>query len=362
MMRQILGQDRAIEILQAALRGGRIGHAWIFHGPPGVGKRTTAEAFAAALLDPGAQPDLSGFIEADPDGRTAQQVASGDHPDLHLVNKELAAYSRKDDVRKRKQITIPVEVVREFLIEPVYRRSHAPPGARSGKVFILDEAELMAREGQNALLKALEEPPPGAVIILVTSRLDMLLPTILSRCQRVAFTPLNEQAMQEWLGRRLGAEGLDPHHSVWLLRYAQGAPGLAEIALSGDLYSWYREIEPQLREIQRGEYPAQLGALMAKLVDSYAAAWAKEDEKRSKDAANKAAARYLFILLAEEWRRFLGEELRAGRSGERPMYAIDMIRNSEQRLATNVNLGLLLDELVIQWLDGSPVPEAWFAT
>jgi DNA polymerase-3 subunit delta' len=154
-----------------------------------VGKFTTALAFAAVILDPSSQPDLSGVIEPDPESASQQLLAAGTHPDLHIITKELAVVSRVDSVRDSKQRNIAKAVLEEFLLEPA-ARTGSMNGALASKVFIVDEAELIDGVGQNSLLKTLEEPAPGSVIILVTANEERLLPTIRSRCQRVGFAPL----------------------------------------------------------------------------------------------------------------------------------------------------------------------------
>ena len=131
---------------------------------------------------------------------------SSPHPDLHIITKELARYSDDRATRERKLTRMPVEVVRQHLIEPAQR----PACSGMARCSSLDEAELLAGEGQNALLKTLEEPPGGAsggptVIILITSSEDRLLPTIRSRCQRVGFTPLPEEVIAGWLDEHGGA-------------------------------------------------------------------------------------------------------------------------------------------------------------
>lgn len=361
-MRHVLGQDRVIETLQAALRADRIPHAWIFHGPPGVGKRTTAEAFAAALLDPEATPGLDGFLESDPQGHVAKSIAAGNHPDCHGITKEWARYSSDRAIRERKQTSIPVEVIREFLIGPASRSTLARGGARASKVFIVDEAEMLAGPAQNALLKTLEEPPPGTVLILVTSSEDELLPTIRSRCQRVAFTRLSDADMMRWLKSAAPDAAKDGERRAWLLRFAQGSPGMAKAALDHDLYDWFTTLEPMLRQLDAGEFPAEMGAAMAQRVDGLAAQWVKDHANASKEAANRMAARYLFILLAEEVRAWLHTMAAtavaspADPSAVEPLLrALDLIRDAERQLDANVNLALLLDNLVIQWADRSAV-------
>ncbi|MFG0314284.1 MAG: hypothetical protein ACF8LL_08875, partial [Phycisphaerales bacterium] len=91
----VVGHDRAIEILQGAIAADRIHHAWVFQGPQGVGKFTLAAAFAAMILDPTASPNMAGVIEADPGSETRRLIKAGTHPDLHVVTKELARLDRK---------------------------------------------------------------------------------------------------------------------------------------------------------------------------------------------------------------------------------------------------------------------------
>ena len=111
----------------------------------------------------------------------------------------------------------------------------------------------MARAGANAALKMLEEPPRGVVFILITHEESGLLPTIRSRCQRIAFAPLDESAMLEWLKR----EGLklDAAQKKWLLDFADGSPGRAKIALDTGLYDWAQTLEPMLAKLDEGRYP-----------------------------------------------------------------------------------------------------------
>lgn len=344
----IKGQDGAIATLRGTLGSGRVHHCWIFHGPSGVGKFTAALAFAAMLLDPELGPDLSGELSVDPDSRVQKLLRAGGHPDLHIIRKELSAFSSHDQTRNSKQTRIPIRVVQEFLIRPAALGANVSPGGLASKVFIVDEAELLAggqNESQNALLKTLEEPPEGTVIFLVTSNEERLLPTIRSRSQRVAFHTLDDDSMRGWLGgpgkaftQEASASELD-----WLLAsYASGAPGKLVDGLESRLYEWHSQLEPLLNEAARGIYPPELGGTMHKLVDGYATAWQKVDEKRrSKDAANRAGCAKLFALLAENARA----QLRGGVQTEAGLRMIDAIQEAERRLASNVSTKLVMEGL-----------------
>ncbi len=339
---QVLGQPRAIETLDAAIASGRIHHAWIFHGPAGVGKFTTALAFAALILDPETAPDLTGRHRADPESAVQQRVRTGTHPDLHVIRKELALFSENPSVRSSKQMTIAKDVIDQRLLVPAYRAANLG-GGLVGKVFIVDEAELLDRStsnavSQNALLKTLEEPPEGTVIILVTASEDRLLPTIRSRAQRVAFAPLTGDAMAQWLRE----SGLDAGRQTdWLLAYASGSPGRFVEAMETGLASWAEQLAPGLDAADRGRYDPMLAPTMHTLVDGWAKAWVEQDDKRSKESANRMALDRLFSMIGEHARMRLRDE----RTAPRALGMIDAIGRAESLLRSNVQPALVLEGL-----------------
>lgn len=337
---EIIGQGRAVSLMRNAMACGRVHHAWLLSGPPGVGKFTAALAFAAALLDPTTSPDLAGVMRPEPGGSVARLLAAAAHPDLHVIRKELAAFSRDSSVRSGKQTTIPIEVVRQFLIEPAERAAALTPSGMASKVFIVDEAELLKGSGnaaQNALLKTLEEPPPGTVIILVTPSEDRLLPTIRSRAQRAVFAPLDDRDLAAWATAR----GLDPAAVAEALPLAEGSPGrLLALLQDGWLDAW-RQLAPLFDATSRGQRPTGLGDRMAKLADAAAEAWVKADDRRSKDMANRAAAAQVFRLTAHHARSLMLEPDAAHRG----VLAAEAIARAEQRLEANVMLGLVMEGL-----------------
>lgn len=358
LLDDLIGQEPAKRTLLGAMQSGRVHHAWIFSGPVGVGKFSAAIAFAAALLDPTTQPDLSGRLAPEAGSPVQQLVRSGAHPDLHVIRKEFAAVSSEKSVRDGKQITLAKAVIDEFLLGPS-RLSRVMQGASmAGKVFIVDEAELMNANSQNALLKTLEEPAPGTVLILVSSAEDRLLTTIRSRSQRVAFAPLSDQEMSRWLVAN--APDLAPARRDWLMRFAGGSPGAAKVAIEHDLFAWESEIGPKLRDTISGKFSADLGAKMAALIDDRAAAAVKAAPDSSKDAANKAWARRMLAFVAETARARLRTDAAAGGGGVnspdvyRQLGAIDSVTQAEQHLASNVNLAMVMENLAAQ-LGAEPV-------
>jgi len=353
-MDRILGQPNAIEQLAAARRSDRVHHAWIFSGPRGVGKRTTAVAFAASLLDPSARVEPDGTFVADPASETARLIAAGTHPDLHLIRKELALFASSPAIRGRKLTNIPVDVLREFVIggQTSDDRYHDAPAYRKanlghGKVFIVDQAELIDHVGQNALLKTLEEPPAETYLILVTSRPERLLQTIHSRCQHVRFGRLDTPAMAAWLDRAQLA--LDPAERAWVTAFAEGAPGIALLAAEHGFFEWHKTLVPRLDQMAAGTFPVDLGECMANLVETFATSWVKANKNASKDAANKDGAQQVLLVLAAHARARLAEACDRGDEPAPWPALIDLLMRAEQQLQSNVNMRQAFENLAAQW-------------
>ena len=369
-MLHIRGQDRAVDILQSQLRSSRLSHAYIFHGPAGVGKFTTALGFGRIILCRQRQSDLAGRVEAcgscgsckllgqvnhdsESDGTSGDKpdVLGNAHPDLHVITKELAHYSDNRQTRDRKLTQIPVEVLRSALLDPVALASKLG----HGKLFIVDEAELLNLHGQNLLLKTLEEPPPDTTIILVTASEDRLLPTIRSRCQRVAFVPLDRQVISAWVDR-VGCELPAPTRQ-WLVDFADGSMGKAQLAIDYDLAAWARAVLPAIEQLHQGRGgDGTLGRVIFQCIDTFAQSWVSNHTGASKEAANKLGCGLMWSMLGVVARGKLAElsgqcdadepaasELRLG-----PWLGlIDALEESQRLLGSNVNLGLVCDHLVM---------------
>ena len=350
----ILGQDRAIEILRSNLRSGRLHHGWIFSGPEGVGKFTTAVAFAKIMLDPDAGPNLTGDIKTDENSPAARMIEAHAHPDLHIIRKELARFSDNRELRDRKLMNIPLDVLREHMIGGKTGDDKIHEGAAyrtsalgQGKVFIIDEAELIDKWGQNALLKTLEEPPDRTYIFLITARPERLLPTVRSRCQHVRFGRLDPEAMARWFAQS-GLE-LDESERAWIEIFCDGSPGVAQLAAEYGFHNWRAALEPMLAQLDRGEFPVVLGKELGELVEAFAQAWVKNNTNASKDAANKDGARHMLSLLASHARGNLHRACSAGVDSDSSLAIIDLLREAEFQLERNVNLKQLLENLIVQW-------------
>lgn len=366
---ELVGQERAVRLLRGAITSRRVHHAWIFGGPQGVGKRTAAIAFAGALLDPSTGAGLFGASadDADPDPESPVQrlIAAGTHPDLHVITKELAAYSSDKRTRDAKQITIPKQVIDDHLLGPIARAATLAPGGAACKVFIVDEAELLDRSRthapvQNAILKTLEEPPPGSVIILVTAQEDALLPTIRSRCQRVQFALLDDASMSRWLDQ--SDLEVAPTERAALLEFAAGSPGRAVLGSTTGLYRWINELAPLLDKAGAGRFSPELGPLMAKLVEDWAQAWVKQSPQASKEAANLAGARHLLSIIAERARRSLRDSAGDESASERCMALLDAVADAERFVGAHVTLAMAFEDLSVRLsegtVDSAPAPGA----
>ena len=180
---EIIGQPVAVRQLQNAVKRDRIGHAYLFYGPAGVGKRTTARIFAQTLncLESGTG-DVCGQC------RSCLQSKAGNHPDILEITPM--------------GTSIRIQQIRDLSREALFR-----PLAGRHKIFLILGAENMTLEAANNLLKILEEPPAYVVFILTTTANLRLLPTILSRCQQIRFAPLTVQAIENYLVQQ---EAVDP--------------------------------------------------------------------------------------------------------------------------------------------------------
>lgn len=206
---QVVGQNHVKNVLVSALERNRIGHAYLFSGPRGVGKTTTARLLAMAVNCEHANPAQRpcGVCES------CQLVRLGNHPDV--IELDAASNNSVEDVRD--------------LREKVRLAS-----MRGGKrVWVLDEAHMLSRAASNALLKTLEEPPENLVFILATTEPEKLPPTILSRCQHFRFRRLSEAEIGSKLERLCQEAGIKAEAEALSLvaRAADGAMRDAESLL-----------------------------------------------------------------------------------------------------------------------------------
>lgn len=307
-------------------------HAWIFSGPRGVGKCTTAIQFAEHLL------------------RSGDGVGSS-HQDLHIIRKEDVVWSANQSLQRRKQTNIPLDLLRERIIggKTSDGKHHdavafKTPVLGKEKVFIIDEAELLDEAGQNALLKTLEEPPPRTTIILVTCREDLLLPTVVSRCQLLPFSPLREEEMRMWEAGYSGEA--TPAELSWAIRFSCGSPGLVCEALEAELPILAEAIGGVLSLDKPGSYTNVVTQLIS-FIEKNVSRWVKENPNTSKDAANKRAMRLVLLVFGGSAQKLIREGHPDG------IRLAGVLVDIEKQLSTNISIKVLLESLSARWTNVS---------
>jgi DNA polymerase-3 subunit delta' len=212
----LIGQSPAIELLTRAVEQNRIAPAYLFAGLPGVGRRLAAYGLLELLLS---RPEH-------PSSALRHRIEQGNHPDVfwveptywHQGKRLTVAEAIEQGIKARTRPQIRLEQIRE-----ITRFLSRPPLESDRAVVVLEDAETMAEATANALLKTLEEPG-AATLILIAPSVDALLPTLVSRCQRIPFQPLSVEAIAQVLTQTGHAEILQHPE---LLALAQGSPGAA---------------------------------------------------------------------------------------------------------------------------------------
>lgn len=221
----ILGHEQIKEHFQKAIESHKVSHAYILTGEAGMGRKSLANAFALTLLCE------KGKKEPCMECHACKQVLSGNHPDLIFVTHEKPASIGVDDIREQINDTVAVR-----------------PYSSYYKVYIVDEAEKMTQQAQNALLKTIEEPPSYAIIILLTTNQESFLPTILSRCVQLKLKPLKDFVVKSYLTESMKVP--EAEADVYAA-FARGNLGKAiTIASSDDFKEMQKELMNLLRHIK----------------------------------------------------------------------------------------------------------------
>ena len=236
--KDILGHEGIIAHLQNAVSMDKISHSYIMSGEDGLGKSMLADAFAKTL-----QCEEGGIT---PCGkcRSCIQAESGHQPDIIHVTHEKPNSRGVDDVRE--------QLVDDIVIKP-YSSKY--------KIYIIDEAEKLTVQAQNAILKTIEEPPAYAVIIFLTNNAGVFLPTILSRCVMLSLKPVKNQLIVEYLMKNCK---IPEYHAQLCAAFAQGRPGRAvKLAASPD----FEEIKSDIIKLLKNIHNMELTDLAAAIKD-----------------------------------------------------------------------------------------------
>ena len=205
-MWQVIGQDRLLSLLDHSIRTDAVAHAYLLVGPRHVGKGTLAINLAQALKCDDLEVPCG-------ECRSCRRIREGKHADVTSISLDFRTEIGIDDIRE------------------LQRLANLPPYEGKCKVFIIDEAEYLSTEAANSLLKILEEPPQRVVWLLLASEEERLLPTIVSRCQRLELKPVSLERVQDVLVKSYDA---DIDKAKLLTQLCHGCPGWALSALADD--------------------------------------------------------------------------------------------------------------------------------
>ena len=225
--RDVVGHESIIGHFKSSIEQGKVAHAYLIHGEKGTGKKMLAGLFAKTLQCEAGGTDPCGTC------RSCIQCDSGNQPDIIWVTHEKPTVISVDDIRE--------QVNNDIIIKPYSSRY---------KIYIIDEAEKLTQQAQNALLKTIEEPPEYAVIMLLTNNLDKMLPTILSRCITLNLKPVGELDMMEYLSRM----GVPQAKAKFCVGFAFGNLGKAvRLATSEEYNEIKHDCVQILKDINRME-------------------------------------------------------------------------------------------------------------
>jgi DNA polymerase III delta' subunit len=327
----ILEQPVAVDQLRRAYSSDRLPHGLIFAGPVGVGKATTAAFLSKLFLCEKPKGDL-------PCGtcQSCKSFIAGGHPDYHIITKELIRYH--DKTGKSKGIDLSINVIRPEVVEKANRKS----SMGQGKVFIIEQAELMSSAAQNSLLKTLEEPAGRTLLILITDQAGQILPTVRSRCQTIRFGQLSEATVV----RELKSRGIAQALAQQAAKVADGSLGIALKWIEDGVIDSAAQLLEQLDEIFAGRPADALPDWFKAAAESYAEKQLKRDELSSKDQANREGLGLYLRLAADHVRSRLRDEEDPDRL-EKSCALVDAIARAEEYLDANVNVALTFQQLAL---------------
>lgn len=211
----IIGQEQLKEHLQNAISMNKVSHAYIINGERSSGKEFIAKVFAKTL-----QCEKGG-TEACDECHSCKQAQSGNQPDIIYISHE-------------KPNTISVEDIRAQINNDIVIKPYSSPR----KVYIMNEGEKMTPQAQNALLKTLEEPPEYAVVLILTTNVDSLLPTVLSRCVVLNMKPVPDKKVKEFLMKELE---IPDYKADICVAFARGNIGKAKMLASSEEFDKVKE-------------------------------------------------------------------------------------------------------------------------
>jgi len=355
--KEIIDQEIAKKILQGAIREKRIAHAYLFTGPPGVGKWLAAIVLAKAVNCPKEEFDSCG------DCPSCKKISHLTHPDLTLIfplppvsSSRKSKKEKEEEEQKNRnkfveeKLADPYKIVRyekpgSISIEEVRNAQRSlfyTPVEGKVKVLIVQDPEKMSIEAENCFLKTLEEPPRNSLLIFLSSEPEKLLPTIVSRCQRIRFKRMSEELITKRLEKDFD---IPEKKALHYARLSEGSLGLSlslvqgekeEVRLKGveflkiingkDRFELVSFVNQLLQDYERESVLEFLASLLSLLRDIYVTIEVKKDEK----------------LLNPDLKEEIGKLADNFKSSDQVQENIAVVEKIRGDLLRNVNLKLAL--------------------
>ena len=221
MFNQIKGQEKALKIIENLIKSNRFPHSLLFYGPQGVGKYTIAKQIAKYFNCLNTNPLKKGYDNC----TICDNIEKEIYPDLVIESTQKTELA-SGEIKESKMIK--VEQIRNII-----RKINFKPVIGNYKFFIVDGADLMNNVSENAFLKTLEEPLPNNYIFLITHNINTILPTILSRCIKIQFDPLNEEIIQNIIKEKFN---LDDETAQKISLVSNGSITKAKYLIENNMY------------------------------------------------------------------------------------------------------------------------------
>ena len=320
--REIVGHEQIKEHMQAAIRDKKPFHAYLFQGEEGVGKEALARTFAAGL-----QCQSESADKPCKECVSCRQMESGNQPDVIWVTREKAS--------------LGVDEIREQLCNTMDIKPFSSPY----KIYLVPEAEKMTEAAQNALLKTIEEPPEYGIVILMTSNISALLPTIQSRCLTMEFRPLSTAVVESYVKEHCQVPDYQARASA---AFAQGNLGKAmRYAKSEDFIERKDHIISLLRHVEQMD----LSEMLAVIKDL----GTRKDEVRDyidlmvlwyRDVLLFKATKDINQLLFQDEASYISREA-SHRSYEKIEEILQAFEKAKVRLRANVNFDITMELMLL---------------
>jgi DNA polymerase-3 subunit delta' len=328
-MWQVVGHQWAVRLLEKSLAQGRLSHAYLFTGPPRIGKTTLALNLAQALNCTGEDKPCGECL-------SCHKISQAIHPDVRMVD---LAYQKGLLEEREGSTALGIDAIRSIQSDAALM-----PFEGRWKVFIIPQAEDMTPGAANSLLKTLEEPPPHVVLLLTALHTDLLFPTIVSRCQVFNLRPPSIDLIREALERR---RGLERERAHLIASLSAGRMGWAMEAAQNEAF--LKERKERLDELLSLPSARRLERL------SFAQRWGNQPEG-AKEILTLWLGWWRDLLLAKEgcWDKIENIDRQNTLVEEAEKYKLEeirefisSIRKALQQLESNVNLRLALEVLML---------------